>query len=707
MAALSSLVFTTTLCFSHNVLAGAKDDSEEKIIAYNEYDEYDARDNVTVNSAEKLLKELIGDSGLEKANNILLTGDATITKKKAIKAGLTADWSKEGFYNDYYTTVHLNSDSIIIEDGGVLTLDGVQFDEYSSYSEFKPSISVQKGGTLKLINGAKIEKMRLVVNEGAVLEMDNSYYEGENFQNYGTVNIGSKQAKNTDMSSSVGFLKIETGGKFVNGTKGVINVKYGYIDIDGSQQWCSDEDNGKLEQAIRRNYGTIKCTEKGGLKVEGSSSEYQTYRPYIIPFINHGTIDIANADKCCGWSIPLQVSYSTFINKGKIKIVKNAYKSTDNENGTDATDAGSIARSADDSYIYNSAFSIYSSKFTNEGTISITAKAGLGASIHGSFYNPDYYDSSYYGVTKSKKQVFSQFINEKGGKIELKSAYKAVAFIVGKDTTLINKGSVNISSDDTKTKVNNADLLLVGKLQNKGSVVNNGRIGFCCNYELNKNMGYEGTKYTGKGTEAYLYTGCVRAKETKNGEVIYFPEGAKVTYTANKKTINSRVIKDSGCSSDLFLLFLDKGTSATVNVKVQAYGNANLKFTSAKNLAAYEAYWKKDIDHSVSKIMSTKLTKVTAPTITKTSNSKAKTVSVTFKKVSGVKGYEVKYANSNGFYNYDKTWVKTTTTTKTTLNLSGFKKGETAYVMVRAYKIVDKIKVYSDWTEVQTVTIKK
>lgn len=63
--------------------------------------------------------------------------------------------------------------------------------------------------------------------------------------------------------------------------------------------------------------------------------------------------------------------------------------------------------------------------------------------------------------------------------------------------------------------------------------------------------------------------------------------------------------------------------------------------------------------------MPTKLTKLATPTISKISNSKSKTVSDTFKKVSGFKGYEVKYGNNYYFNEYNKLWAKTKTAEKT------------------------------------------
>ena len=53
------------------------------------------------------------------------------------------------------------------------------------------------------------------------------------------------------------------------------------------------------------------------------------------------------------------------------------------------------------------------------------------------------------------------------------------------------------------------------------------------------------------------------------------------------------------------------------------------------------------------------------------------------KKVSGAKGYEIKYTTDKKF----KKSVKTATSTKTNKTISKLKKNKTYYVKVRAYKI--------------------
>ena len=82
-----------------------------------------------------------------------------------------------------------------------------------------------------------------------------------------------------------------------------------------------------------------------------------------------------------------------------------------------------------------------------------------------------------------------------------------------------------------------------------------------------------------------------------------------------------------------------------------------------------------------------------------------KAVSVEWKKVSGVKGYQVQVATDKKFKKNKKTvTVKKQKTTKTTIKKLKAKKKY--YVRVRTYKIVNGKKVYSSWSKVKSVKTK-
>ena len=98
---------------------------------------------------------------------------------------------------------------------------------------------------------------------------------------------------------------------------------------------------------------------------------------------------------------------------------------------------------------------------------------------------------------------------------------------------------------------------------------------------------------------------------------------------------------------------------------------------------------------------------VSKPKSTNTKKIKAakKAISVTWKKVSGVKGYQIQVATDKKFKKNKKTvTIKKQKTTKTTVKKLKAKKKY--YVRVRTYKIVNGKKVYSSWSKVKSVKTK-
>ena len=82
-----------------------------------------------------------------------------------------------------------------------------------------------------------------------------------------------------------------------------------------------------------------------------------------------------------------------------------------------------------------------------------------------------------------------------------------------------------------------------------------------------------------------------------------------------------------------------------------------------------------------------------------------KAILVTWKKVSGVKGYQVQVATNKKFKKNKKTvTIKKQKTTKTTVKK--LKANKKYYVRVRTYKIVNGKKVYSSWSKVKSVKTK-
>lgn len=82
-----------------------------------------------------------------------------------------------------------------------------------------------------------------------------------------------------------------------------------------------------------------------------------------------------------------------------------------------------------------------------------------------------------------------------------------------------------------------------------------------------------------------------------------------------------------------------------------------------------------------------------------------KKIKVSWKKVSGVSGYQIQYAQNNKFTKGKKTVTvkKSSTTSKT---IKGLKSKKKYYFRVRTYKNINGKKVYSSWSKIKTATAK-
>lgn len=128
-------------------------------------------------------------------------------------------------------------------------------------------------------------------------------------------------------------------------------------------------------------------------------------------------------------------------------------------------------------------------------------------------------------------------------------------------------------------------------------------------------------------------------------------------------------------------------TSATTTVVPTTTAPATTAATSPATQATTKA---------VSKPKGTKIKKLTKG---------KKQLSVTWSKISGVKGYQIQVATDKKFKKNKKTvTIKKQKTTKATVKKLKTKKKY--YVRVRTYKVVNKKNVYSSWSSVKTVKTK-
>ncbi|MBQ9912646.1 MAG: fibronectin type III domain-containing protein [Clostridia bacterium] len=186
-------------------------------------------------------------------------------------------------------------------------------------------------------------------------------------------------------------------------------------------------------------------------------------------------------------------------------------------------------------------------------------------------------------------------------------------------------------------------------------------------------------------------TKCTVCGQVKSTTTIYYPKTIKLsatTYTYNGKTQTPSVtVKDSKGKT------LKKGTDYTVTYtkKRKAIG----KYTvTVKFKGNYSGTKKLPLEIVPAKVTLSKL------------SAGSKQLTATWKTVSGATGYEVVYSTSKKFTKKTtkKVTIKKAKTKKTTIKK--LKKGKKYYVKVRAYKTVDKTKIYGAYSAVKNIKVK-
>lgn len=82
-----------------------------------------------------------------------------------------------------------------------------------------------------------------------------------------------------------------------------------------------------------------------------------------------------------------------------------------------------------------------------------------------------------------------------------------------------------------------------------------------------------------------------------------------------------------------------------------------------------------------------------------------KSVKVTWKKVKGIKGYQIQYSTNKKFKKGNKT-ITVKSTKSTSATIKKLKSKKKYYVRMRTYKIVNGKKVYSAWSKAKSVKVK-
>lgn len=205
---------------------------------------------------------------------------------------------------------------------------------------------------------------------------------------------------------------------------------------------------------------------------------------------------------------------------------------------------------------------------------------------------------------------------------------------------------------------------------------------------------------TGKVTSAVsdVYSGRT-VSVANNAMEITIPgigEGGTAIIPVTTKAVTVTPSKTPAVTTYAIKYVMNKGTNNKSNPETYSTKDVKLKNPTRKGYTFSGWYTDSKFKNKVTTIKAStkanitvyaKWTKVKAPgkvTVKSVKNVKGRKMKVTLKKkVSGAKGYEIKYTTDKKF----KKSVKTATSTKTNKTISKLKKNKTYYVKVRAYKI--------------------
>lgn len=217
-------------------------------------------------------------------------------------------------------------------------------------------------------------------------------------------------------------------------------------------------------------------------------------------------------------------------------------------------------------------------------------------------------------------------------------------------------------------------------------------------------------------SDSILYVGKLSAKGLKQIDVKVALKAAEKNITFTSKDAQT-ADADLGVGAGMSKVLLSKAAWTTDNDKVATVaagvitptGEGTCKITAKlgdEQLAVFNVTVdKKAFEEPVKESVKESVKAPAAPKSFKAKNVKNKSVKLTWKKVSGAAGYEVfRSSKKNKGFKKIKTIKKTKTVKFTNKKL---KKGKTYYFKIRAYKTVDGKKIYSKYTAVKKVKIKK
>ena len=206
-------------------------------------------------------------------------------------------------------------------------------------------------------------------------------------------------------------------------------------------------------------------------------------------------------------------------------------------------------------------------------------------------------------------------------------------------------------------------------------------------YSNNKNAGTATLRVTGKGK----YTGTVKLNFTI----------AKAEQTVKASSITS-VLKSSAVSVKASAKGNISLTSADTSIAVVKNGKLLLKKPGVTQITVKAAATK---NYKAASKTITLTVKPAKPVISSAANSASGTIVLKWKKASSLTGYQVQYTTSSKFNSSAKSVLVEGESSSCTIQ--GLTKGKTYRFRVRSYKTIEDKKLYSKWSPVKTLKLKK
>ncbi len=228
----------------------------------------------------------------------------------------------------------------------------------------------------------------------------------------------------------------------------------------------------------------------------------------------------------------------------------------------------------------------------------------------------------------------------------------------------------------------------VTNVKNGGKTLTSGT-DYSVSYSNNTNAGTATVTVTGKGNYNKTATKNFTIKKasqtlTAKAASTTIVKGKTTTITASGKGTISYSSSNKSIATVSSKGKITAKAPGTAKITVKAAGNGNY--------------------NSASKTLTIKVNP-RATTLKSAKSSSSKKMTVKWKKVSGVTGYQIQYSTNKNFKSGNKT-VKVSGASKVSKTISKLKKGKTYYVRVRTYKKVSGTTYYSSWTSKKKVKVK-